>query len=155
MTDTQKNAAVVQAAERLFDFASEQIPQPTPKAAQDFTDPANYWHRAALAALPQPAPLKRDHQIELMTNAEARHKASMARWLSDATVREAVCQPAPEVPSEREDNERAEIIAFIKAQASQYKPDGDMRFTLNNLAELIRQGKHVPATRARKIGGAS
>lgn len=41
------------------------------------------------------APLNRDQQIELMQNAEQRHRARMAAWLSDAAVREAVCQPAP------------------------------------------------------------
>lgn len=41
------------------------------------------------------APLNRDQQIELMQNATERHRARMAAWLSDATVREVVCQPAP------------------------------------------------------------
>lgn len=41
------------------------------------------------------APLNRDQQIELMQNAEERRKARFAAWFSDATVREAVCQPAP------------------------------------------------------------
>lgn len=41
------------------------------------------------------APLNRDQQIELMTNAKERHEARMQRWLSDAQLREAFSQPAP------------------------------------------------------------
>ena len=41
------------------------------------------------------APINRDQQIELMQNAQQRHKARMAHWLADPLIREVVSQPAP------------------------------------------------------------
>ena len=180
MTDTQKNA-IAQAAERLFDFADDFIPQPTPKAAQDFTDPENYWHQAALAALPQPAPVTGGEDVERQAALVARLRAAGEPvhdriWLHGIGDHSGEVTWANEPDPSGEPEEAEWAVEYVLAALSTSAPEAPSeREADRNLERLIADLRSYaePSSgslridmsdvksilalydRARKIGGAS